>query len=180
MGLRKVSIVTGTRAEWGLLSNIAKGLRSRDDVQLRIVATNMHLDPLYGHTLDEIVADGFDVDFKVEMPSEGDTPAAKVRAMAKELDGMADAFSRLSPEALLILGDRYEMLVAATAATMMRIPIIHIAGGEVSRGAIDDNIRHAITKLSALHLVATEEYRRRVIQMGESPERGVNAGAIGV
>lgn len=177
---RKVCIVTGTRAEWGLLSGIARELDRNGGVELQIVATNMHLDPDYGMTVNEIIADGFTVNECVPMPAASDTPADKVRAMSLCLAGMADAFSRLTPDMVVILGDRYEMLAVASAATVMCIPIAHIAGGEITEGAIDDSIRHAITKMSALHLTATEEYRRRVIAMGEHPDRVINAGAIGV
>lgn len=177
---RRVAIVTSTRADWGLLSGIAHGLAIRDDVDLRIVATNMHLDPRYGNTITEIEADGFDVAEKVEMIPETDAPVDVAKATSRCVAGMADAFDRLRPDLLLILGDRYEMLAVATVATLMRIPIAHIAGGEISEGAIDDNIRHALTKLSALHLVATEPYRHRVIAMGEHPSRVINTGAIGV
>lgn len=177
---RKVCIVTGTRAEWGLLSSIAQQLKTRDDVELQIIATNMHLDTRYGHTIDDIISQGFEVDACVPMMVEDDSTVSTVKAMAKCLDGMADAFARLCPDVIVILGDRYEMLSVASVATVMRIPIIHLHGGEISEGAIDDSIRHAITKLSSLHLTATEEYRNRVIQMGESPEMVVNTGAIGV
>ena len=177
---RKVCIVTGTRAEWGLLSGIAQQLRMRDDVELQIVATNMHLDPRYGHTIDDILAQGFEVDVRVPMMSDDDSTTSTVKAMAKCLDGMADALAQLTPDMIVILGDRYEMLSVASAATVMRIPIVHLHGGEISEGAIDDSIRHAITKLSSLHLTATEEYRNRVIQMGENPDRVINTGAIGV
>lgn len=177
---RKVAIVTSTRADWGLLSGIARGLDSRADVELSVIATNMHLDSRYGDTVNEILADGIAVAERVEMTPVSDSPADTARATARCLDGMAGAFERLRPDLLLILGDRYEMLAVATAATLMRIPIAHIAGGEISEGAIDDNIRHALTKLSALHLTATEPYRRRVIAMGEDPSRVINTGAIGV
>lgn len=177
---RKVCIVTGTRAEWGLLSGIAKELKSRDDVELQIVATNMHLDARYGHTIDCIIADGFEVDERVPMTVDGDSRAMTAKAMARCLDGMVDAFTRLNPDLIVILGDRYEMLSVASVATVMCIPIVHLHGGEISEGAIDDSIRHAITKLSSLHLTATEEYRNRVIQMGEHPDRVINTGAIGV
>lgn len=177
---RKVCIVTGTRAEWGLLSSIAHELKRRDDVTLQIVATNMHLDPRYGHTIDDILAEGFEVDERVVMIADDDSQAMTAKSMAKCLDGMVDSFNRLSPDVIVILGDRYEMLSVASAATVMRIPIIHLHGGEISEGAIDDSIRHSITKLSALHLTATEEYRHRVIQMGEHPDKVINTGAIGV
>lgn len=177
---RKVCIVTGTRAEWGLLSGIANELKHRDDVELQLVVTNMHLDERYGHTIDDIIAAGFEVNERVPMMVEDDSPAMTAKAMAKCLDGVVDAFSRLNPHLIVILGDRYEMLSVASAATVMRIPIVHLHGGEISEGAIDDSIRHAITKLSSLHLTATEEYKARVIQMGEDPNRVINTGAIGV
>ncbi len=180
---RKVCIVTGTRADWGLLSPLARRLQQMPDkVQLQVIATNMHLDPAYGMTVGEIEADGITVTERVDMGVDTgtDNAAARVRAMALCLQGMADAFERLQPDMLVILGDRYEMLAVASAAAVMRIPIVHISGGEISEGAIDDSIRHAITKLSALHLTATEPYRNRVIQLGENPQRVFNTGAIGV
>lgn len=180
MSKRKVCIVTGTRAEWGLLSNVACELKLRDDVELQIVATNMHLDSRYGHTIDDIIADGFNIDARVPMMVDDDSRASTAKSMAKCLSGIADVFADLTPDVVVILGDRFEMLSVASAATIMCIPIIHLHGGEISEGAIDDSIRHAITKLSALHLTSTEEYRNRVIQMGESPNRVINTGAIGV
>ncbi len=181
---RRICIVTGTRADWGLLSPIAKELAGRHDrVDLQVIATNMHLDPAFGMTVDEIEADGITVSARVEMNTPGDTEdngARRARAMGRCMQGMAEAFESLSPDLVVILGDRYEMLAVASAAAVMRIPIAHISGGEISEGAIDDSIRHAITKLSALHLTATEPYRRRVIQLGEQPSRVINTGAIGV
>lgn len=177
---RKIAIATSTRADWGLLRDIAKALRDSDAAEIAIIATNMHLDPAYGMTANEIIADGFNIDARVEMIPASDSPADTARAAARCMSGMAEAFETLCPDLLVILGDRYEMLAVATAATIMRIPIVHIAGGEISEGAFDDNIRHAITKLSALHLTATEPYRNRVIAMGEDPARVINTGAIGV
>lgn len=177
---RKVCIVTGTRAEWGLLSSIAQKLDRREDTELQIIATNMHLSPLYGHTIDEIISEGFKVNACVPMQIAGNSATDTVKSMAMCLDGMASALERLNPDIIVILGDRYEMLAVASAAFLMRIPIVHLHGGEVSEGALDDNIRHSITKLSALHLTSTEQYRQRVIQLGESPERVINTGAIGV
>lgn len=177
---RKICIVTGTRADWGLLSGVAKVLREAPAVELQIVATNMHLNPAYGLTVNEIIEDGFSIDERVEMNARSDSPVDTALAAAKCLSGMAEAFERLNPDLLLLLGDRYEMLAVATAATIMQVPIAHIAGGEISEGAIDDNIRHALTKLSTLHFTATEAYRRRVITMGEDPERVYNTGALGV
>ncbi len=178
--IRKIAFITSTRADWGLLMPIAKALDERDDVAVQIIATNMHLMERYGMTVNEITASGLTVNERVDMAVDGDDPASRVRAMSRCMSGMADSLQRLTPDMVVILGDRYEMLAAASAAAMMTIPIIHIAGGEISEGAIDDAIRHAITKLSSLHLTATEPYRQRVIQMGEQPDRVINTGAIGV
>lgn len=173
--------MTSTRADWGLLSRIAAALAAREDVTLDVVATNMHLDPAYGHTVDEIRADGMEVSAEVPVHQGlDDSPQSRAIIMGRTTSGMAEVFGRLSPDLLVILGDRYEMLAVASAACVMRIPIVHIAGGEITEGAIDDSIRHAITKLSSLHLTATEEYRRRVISMGEDERFVVNTGAIGV
>lgn len=179
--MRKICIVTGTRAEWGLLSGLAARLRRTEGVRLQIVATNMHLSEKYGRTVDEIRADGFEVDAAVPMIDDAAPADATetVRAMGREMQGFADAFSRLAPDLVVILGDRYEMLVAASAALIFGIPIAHLHGGEKTEGAFDDSIRHAITKLSTLHFTATEDYRARVIQMGEPPERVFCSGAIG-
>lgn len=181
-GSRQVCIVTSTRADWGLLSPIATRLAQRDDVDLSVVATNMHLDPRYGHTVDEIRADGFDVAAEVAVHQNilDDSPASRAIVMGRTSIGMSETFNRLCPDLVVILGDRYEMLAVAGCASVMRIPIAHIAGGEITEGAVDDSIRHAITKLSSLHLTATEEYRRRVISMGENPDFVLNTGAIGV
>lgn len=176
----KIAIATGTRADWGLLSPIAQLLKAQKDVEVAVIATNMHLDPRFGNTIDEIISDGFIPAAKVKMNVASNSEADTARSMAKCLSGMVDAFESIKPDCIIILGDRYEMLATASAATVMRIPIIHIAGGEISEGAIDDCIRHAITKLSALHLTSTEEYRQRVIAMGEQPDRVINTGAIGV
>ena len=178
--MRKICIATGTRADWGLLSGIAKALNARNDVKLQIVATNMHLSERYGFTFREIEHDGLHIDYRVPMPADTDTPHDTVAAMSVCMRGFADAFEALRPDLLLILGDRYEMLAVASAAMIFRIPIAHIAGGTISEGAYDDSIRHSITKMSHLHLTETEECRRRVIQLGEAPERVFNTGAIGI
>lgn len=176
---RKVLIVTTTRADWGLLSPLARRLSARADCRVEVVATNMHLDPDRGHTIDEIRADGF-APIVAKMPVGFNLPADAARAAGVLQQSMADVFERLKPDVAVILGDRFEMLSVAAAATIMRVPLIHISGGELTAGAFDDCVRHALTKLSAFHLTATEPYRRRVIQMGEAPERVVNTGAIGV
>lgn len=176
----KICILTSTRADWGLLMPVAGSLAAREDVELQIVASNMHLIPELGMTVNEIKDAGFTVDRCVDCRAEGDDDFSRAVSMSRSLEGTAEALRDLRPDAVIILGDRYEMLAAAAAAATMHVPVIHIAGGEISEGALDDSFRHAITKLSTLHLTATEPYRRRVIQMGEEPERVVNTGAIGV
>lgn len=177
---RKIAFITGTRADWGLLYPIADALRHRDDCLVQIVATNTHLDPDRGYTIDEIRRDGFEIDATVAMSTANATAPQCVAAMGECMRGMTVALGHLAPDIVVILGDRYEMMAAATTAAMMRIPIAHIAGGEITQGAIDDQLRHAITKLSALHLVTTDDYRRRVIRMGEQPDMVINIGAPGV
>lgn len=177
---RKVCIVTGTRADWGLLSPVACALNEREDIELQVVATNMHLLEEYGGTWREIERDGLRIDRRVAMNHGDDSPTGTTAAMGEALRGMGEAFGELCPDLIVILGDRYEMLAAASAALIHRIPVAHIAGGAVSRGAYDESIRHAITKMSHIHLVETEEYRQRVIQLGEQPERVINTGAIGI
>ena len=178
--MRKICVVTGTRADWGLLSPIAKALKARPDVFVQIVATNMHLSPKFGNTYKEILADGFKINCHVSMLDDTNTPGNTVRSMGVAMSGFASVFEELKPDMILILGDRYEMLAVASTALIFRIPIAHIAGGAISEGAYDDSIRHAITKMSHIHLTETEEYRQRVIQLGEEPERVFNTGAIGI
>ena len=180
MNHRKICIVTSTRADWGLLSKVAKALSERSDVTLQIVATNMHLSEKYGSTWHEIERDGLHIDRMVPMAVDNDSAVDTVVAMSQCMDGMARTLSDLNPDLLLILGDRYEMLAVASTALILRIPIAHIAGGAVSRGAYDESIRHSITKMSHIHLTETEEYRRRVIQLGENPMHVHNVGAMGV
>ena len=177
---RRICIATGTRADWGLLSPIAQALNKRDDVDLKIIATNMHLSEEYGSTWKEIENDGLKIDWRVKMKSDAETRKDTVLAMSECMAGMAEALAALQPDLLVILGDRYEMLATASAALILRIPIAHIAGGAISQGAYDESIRHAITKMSHIHLTETERYRKRVIQLGENPEHVIYTGAIGV
>jgi len=179
--MKTVCVATSTRADWGILRPLAAALRDSGSVVLQVLATNMHLMDAYGHTVDEITADGFAVDARVAMPdAANDSPQARAEAMGICVAGTARALGQLRPDALVILGDRYEMLAVASAAAVMGVPIIHLHGGEISEGAVDDSIRHAITKLASLHLTSTEAYRRRVIQLGEQPDRVINTGALGV
>ncbi len=179
-GKRKICIATGTRADWGLLSPIAQRLNAREDVELSIIATNMHLSEDYGDTWREIERDGLTITERVPMAVATDSAESTVEAMSQCMSGMGKAFARLQPDLLIILGDRYEMLATASAALIFRIPIAHIAGGAISEGAYDESIRHSITKMSHIHLTETEEYRQRVIQLGENPAHVFNTGAIGI
>lgn len=178
--MRKICVVTGTRAEYGLLSMLMRLIDESEDCQLQVVVTNMHLLPEYGNTYQEIEKDGFRIDARVPMRKPTDDSYGVITSMAEEMNGMNEAFRDLCPDMVVILGDRYEMLVVAIVAMLKRIPIAHIHGGEISEGAVDDNIRHAITKMSSLHFASTEEYRKRIIQLGEQPERVFYVGAMGV
>lgn len=182
MGKRKICVVTGTRAEYGLLSRLMRMIKESDKAQLQVVVTNMHLSPKYGNTYKEIEADGFVIDKRVPIIDETapNDSHSTVLEMSRALSGLADAYNELKPEMVVVLGDRYEILAAAAAALIMRIPIAHISGGDVTEGAFDDAIRHSITKMSQLHFPSTEEYRKRVIQLGEQPDRVFNVGALGV
>lgn len=178
--MRKICVITGSRAEYGILSNLMHLINDESTLQLQIVATNMHLAPNFGDTYKEIEKDGFTINKKVHMLLSSDEENATVKSIGLGIIGFADALEDLKPDLILILGDRYEMLAAATAALIYKIPIAHLHGGEITEGAYDDSIRHAITKMSHLHFTSTEEYRRRVIQLGESPESVFNVGALGV
>ncbi|MBI5563119.1 MAG: UDP-N-acetylglucosamine 2-epimerase (hydrolyzing) [Deltaproteobacteria bacterium] len=180
MRKRRVCIVTGSRAEYGLLYYLMKEVEADPGLDLQIIATASHLSPEFGLTYRVIEEDGFAIDEKVEMLLSSDTPVGIAKSIGLGTIGFADALARLSPDVLVLLGDRYEMLAAAQAAMTSRIPVAHIHGGETTEGAIDEYIRHAITKMSHLHFTAAEPYKRRVIQMGEAPERVFNFGAPGL
>ncbi|MCD8268485.1 MAG: UDP-N-acetylglucosamine 2-epimerase, partial [Parabacteroides sp.] len=178
--MRKVCVITGSRAEYGLLSSLMQKIKDSDDLVLQVIATNMHLSPEFGLTYREIEKDGFTIDKKVEMLLSSDTANATAKSVGLGTIGFADAYSDLSPDIIVVLGDRYEILAAVSAALFYQIPVAHLHGGEITEGAYDDPIRHAITKMSHLHFTSTEEYRKRVIQLGESPDRVFNVGAIGL
>lgn len=180
MEKRKICVVTGTRAEYGLLYWLMKEIQDDSDLELQMVVTGMHLSPEFGLTYRTIVEDGFTIHEKVEMLLSSDTPVAITTSIGLGTIGFAGAFDRLQPDIVVLLGDRYEILAAAQAALVARIPVAHLHGGETTEGAIDEAIRHAVTKMSHFHFVSTEEYRRRVIQLGEVPERVYNVGAIGL
>lgn len=178
--MRKICVVTGTRAEYGILSHLMRLIDDSDDLELQIIATNMHLSPEFGLTYKEIEQDGFFINKKVQMLISSDTENATVKSIGLASIGFADAYEDLNPDLILLLGDRYEMLAAVTAALIYKIPVAHLHGGEITEGAYDDAIRHAVTKMSHLHFTSTDEYRDRVIQLGESPDRVFNVGALGV
>jgi len=177
---RKICVVTGSRAEYGLLYWLMKEIQDDSALQLQVIATGMHLSPEFGLTYKAIEADGFSIDARVEMLLSSDTPVGITKSMGLGVIGFADALDRLRPDILVLLGDRFEILAAAQASMVARIPIAHISGGEITEGAIDDSIRHAITKMAHFHFVATESYRSRVIQLGEHPDRVINCGDPGL
>lgn len=177
---RTICVVTGTRADYGLLRWVMEGIRQSPDLHLQVVATGMHLSPEFGLTYREIEKDGFAIDRKVEMLLSSDTPAGIAKSMGLGLIGFGEAIEQLKPDLMLLLGDRFEIFAAATAAMVARVPVAHLHGGETTEGAIDEGIRHSITKMSHLHFVAAEEYRRRVVQLGEAPERVFLVGGLGI
>ncbi len=178
--MRKVCVITATRAEYGLLKPLMELIKESDQLQLQIIATGAHLSPEFGLTYKNIENDGFVIDEKVEILLSSDTPASIAKTMGIAMMGMADVLPRLNPDLIVILGDRYEMLSIASAATIFKIPIAHLHGGEITEGAYDDAIRHSITKMSHLHFTSTDEYKNRIIQMGENPKNVFNVGAIGL
>ena len=178
--MKKVCVVTGTRAEYGLLRWVIEGVRQSSSLQLQLVVTGTHLSPEFGMTIDVIEADGLTVDRKVEMLLSSETEVGVAKSMGLGIIGFADVLSELKPNLMLVLGDRYEIFAAVSSAMIARIPIAHLHGGESSEGAFDEAIRHSITKMSHLHFVAAEEYRRRVIQLGEQPNSVYNVGGLGI
>lgn len=178
--MKSITVLTATRAEYGLLSPIIHALKACGSFEVRVVVTGAHLSPEFGLTYREIEKEGIEIDRKIEILLSSDTPSAISKSMGMALIGFADYFAERRPDALVVLGDRYETLAVCCAAMNARVPIIHLYGGETTEGAVDEVIRHAITKLSYLHLTSTEEYRKRVIQLGESPDRVFTVGAIGI
>jgi UDP-hydrolysing UDP-N-acetyl-D-glucosamine 2-epimerase len=177
---RRICVVTGSRAEYGILRPLIGALADDPEITLQLVATGAHLVPEFGFTHRAIEADGFRIDRKVEMLLASDTPVGMAKSVGLGVLGFADALDALAPDAVVILGDRFEMLAVAQAAFLIGIAVAHISGGEVTAGAIDDGIRHAITKLARYHFVAAEPYRRRVIQLGEEPSTVFNVGDPGL
>lgn len=177
---RKICVITGTRAEYGLLRWVMQGIKDDNELTLQIIVTGMHLSPRFGLTYREIEQDGFRIDRKVEMLTSSDTPAGMAKSMGLGMIGFADALNELRPGLIVVLGDRFEIFAAVAAALVARIPVAHLHGGETTEGAFDEALRHSITKMSHLHFVAAEEYRQRVIQLGEQPERVFLVGGLGI
>jgi GDP/UDP-N,N'-diacetylbacillosamine 2-epimerase (hydrolysing) len=180
MTRRKICVVTGSRAEYGILYWLMRGIRDCQDLELQVVATGMHLSPEFGLTYRAIEEDGFRVHAKVEMLLSSDTAVGITKSIGLGIVGFAEIWPQLRPDIVVVLGDRFEILAVATAAMIARVPIAHIHGGETTEGAVDESIRHAVTKMAQVHFVAAEDYRRRVMQMGEHPDRVFLVGGLGV
>lgn len=180
MTKRRICVVTGTRAEYGLLYWLMKEIQSDEELDLQIIATGQHLSPEFGLTYKNIEADGFAINAKVEMLLSSDSPVGIAKSIGLGTVGFADALDRLKPDIMVLLGDRFEALSAAQAAMVLRIPIAHIHGGETTEGAVDEAIRHSITKMAQIHFVSEPEYRKRVVQLGENPKRVFEVGAVGI
>ncbi|MBB6714602.1 UDP-N-acetylglucosamine 2-epimerase [Clostridium gasigenes] len=178
--VKKICIVTGTRAEYGLLRPLIDKVNEDNDLELQLIATGMHLSPEFGMTYTNIIDDGYKINEKIEILLSSDTSVGISKSMGLATISFAEAFERLKPDIIVVLGDRYEIFSVCSAAVTAKIPIAHLHGGETTEGAFDEVFRHCITKMSYLHFTSTEEYRKRVIQLGENPSRVFNVGAIGV
>ena len=177
---RKICVVTGARADFGLLRWLMQEVLNTPGLELQVIATGMHLSPEFGLTYKEIEQGGFSIDVKVEMPLSADTATGITKSMGLGFIGFADAYADLKPDLTVVLGDRFEVFAAAAAALIAGIPLAHLHGGESTEGAFDEAIRHSITKMSHLHFVAAEDYRRRLIQLGEQPDRIFQVGGLGI
>jgi len=180
MKKRKICVFTGTRAEYGLLKPLMEEIKNDLYLELQIIASCMHLSPEFGLTFKQIQKDGFKINEKIEMLLSSDTPSGLLKSIGLGIISYADSLNRLKPDITIILGDRFEALSFAIASYVHRVPIAHIQGGELTEGLIDDGIRHAITKLSYIHFASTEQYKKRIIQLGEHPSRVFNVGALGI
>ena len=180
MVIRNVCVITGTRADYGLLRWVMQGIKDDDELNLQVVATGMHLSPEFGLTYRDIEQDGFFIDRRVEMLTSSDTSVGIAKSMGLGMIGFADALDELQPDLIVVLGDRFEIFAAVAAALVARIPVTHLHGGETTEGAFDEALRHSITKMSHIHFVAAEEYRRRVIQLGEQPAHVFTVGGLGI
>ncbi|MEA3353985.1 MAG: UDP-N-acetylglucosamine 2-epimerase [Campylobacterota bacterium] len=177
--MKKICVITGSRAEYGILKNLIKKIDQDKELELYLIATGMHLSPEFGLTYKEIEKD-FNIDKKIEMLLSSDTAVGISKSMGLAQISFSEVFNELQPDLIIVLGDRYEIFAAASAAMIANIPIAHIHGGETTQGAFDEAIRHSITKMSHLHFTSTQEYKNRVIQLGENPNRVFNVGALGV
>jgi len=178
--MRKICLFTSTRAEWGLLQGLAHLIQQSNELQLQLLVSGTHLSKKHGRTIQEIEADGFSIDAQVDILQFTDSPTGICNTMGKALSGYGEALSKLNPDLLVILGDRYESFCVAATAQILRIPIAHIHGGETTEGAVDEAFRHSITKMSHLHFPSCETYRNRIIQLGEHPSTVFNVGALGL
>jgi GDP/UDP-N,N'-diacetylbacillosamine 2-epimerase (hydrolysing) len=177
---RKICIITGTRADYGLLRWVMQGIKDDAELTLQIIATGMHLSPEFGCTYQAIKQDGFQIDRRVEVLTSSDTAVGIAKSMGLGMIGFADTLHELQPDLIVVLGDRFEIFAAVSAALVARIPVAHLHGGETTEGAFDEALRHSITKMSHLHFVAAEQYRQRVIQLGEQPDRVFLVGGLGI
>ena len=178
--MKNICIVTGSRAEYGILYPLIKRLEQSHTFELQLIVAGSHLDKRYGHSVDEIINDGFKISKKVHVTPKDDLYESIAKTTGIGIVNFTDAFKSLKPDLIIILGDRFEILSAACSALLLRIPIAHIHGGEVTEGSFDESIRHAITKMSHLHFTSTEEYSKRVIQLGEAPSTVYNVGSLAV
>ena len=178
--MRSICVITGTRAEYGLLYWVMKAIESEPNLQLQLIVTGMHLSPEFGLTVNEIIKDGFKINKRIEMILSGDTPSDISKSVGVGFFGFADAYKDLNPDLIILLGDRYELIPAAYTANIFRIPVCHIHGGECTEGLIDEATRHSITKMSQLHMVANKIYFKRVQQLGEQKNRIFLVGGMGI
>jgi len=180
MNKRKICVVTGTRAEYGLLYWTMKRIQDEPNAELQVIATGMHLSPEFGNTYKTIENDGFTIHRKIECLLSSDTGVGISKSIGLGIISFSEAYTQLKPDIVLVLGDRFEIMGAVTAAMICRIPIAHCHGGEATEGLIDESIRHSITKMSQIHFACTEEYRNRIIQLGELPSNVYNVGGLGI
>ena len=176
---KTIAVVTGTRAEYGLLKNVCEKIKKSDELELRLIVTGSHLSKLYGNTAQEITNDGFEISENIDILKFQSTPLGTCKTIGYATDKFAESFDKNRPDLLLVLGDRYEIFAAGTAAAVLGIPVAHISGGDVTLGAADEFFRHSLTKMSAIHFPSCDEYKNRVIAMGEEPQRVFNVGGLG-
>lgn len=178
--MKKICVITGTRAEYGLLYWVMKKIQDDDNLELQIIATGMHLSPEFGLTYKQIEDDGFKIIKKIDVLLSSDTPVGISKSMGLGMISFSESYEELNPDLILVLGDRFEIFSAVSAAMISRIPVAHCHGGEATEGLIDESIRHSITKMSHIHFTSTEEYKKRVVQLGEQPKNVHNVGALGI